>query len=153
MTDTAEKKYQLDAERVKGIFESCLCLFDESQREELLDKETGKVLVEGIMIKVYLDKFKLEHEYRPEIEGMLLDLPDQFHADKGGGWSFLNACDDRRGNQWTGLHAAMDQLFMLGIGIDFAQYQLPREMWSGFPGGMPYVSVGPQDRSDDTEST
>jgi hypothetical protein len=35
----------------------------------------------------------------------------------------------------------MEQLFTLGIALGLAQWQLPRDMWDIFPGGMPYVSV------------
>ena len=35
----------------------------------------------------------------------------------------------------------MDELFQLGVTLDLAAYQLPREMWSVFPGGVPYVVV------------
>jgi hypothetical protein len=72
---------------------------------------------------------------------MLAELPDMFKESGGGGWSFLNACDDRHGNQWTGLHQRMEQLFQLGIGIDKVECQLPREVWPALPGGMPYYIV------------
>jgi hypothetical protein len=71
---------------------------------------------------------------------MLAELPDNFHEKKGGGWTFLNGCMDRHGNQW-GEQINVDELVMLGQGLGLAKYQLPREMWSVFPGGMPYFSV------------
>lgn len=72
---------------------------------------------------------------------MLDKLPEQFHEATGGGWSFLNACNDRHGNQWTGLHQRMEQLFQLGIALGRVSYCLPREFWSAMPGGVPYIVV------------
>lgn len=80
---------------------------------------------------------------RDEIAALLAELPDQFHALRGGGWTFLNACDDRHGNQWTGEHRVMEMLFALGLGADLVLETLPREMWSILPGGMPYYAVKP----------
>ncbi len=82
--------------------------------------------------------------HRTTIGAMLAELPDEFHRDRGGGWSFLNACNDRHGEQWADLHATMEQLFMLGVATDQAECQLPRELWSALPGGMPYYCVMPE---------
>jgi len=68
-------------------------------------------------------------------------LPDEFHTGKGGGWSFLDACNDRNGAQWTSLHRTMDQLVCLGHAIGAVSFCLPREMWKILPGGMPYFVV------------
>ena len=69
------------------------------------------------------------------------NLPHQFRKSAGGGWSFLNACNQEDGEQWTGLHQRMDQLFAMAIGLGLAKWCLPRAMWDVFPGGMPYVVV------------
>ena len=61
--------------------------------------------------------------------------------DNGGGWSFLNMCVDKDGNQWTGFHEIVDKLLMLGIAIGKMSFLLPKQMWSILPGGMPYVVV------------
>jgi hypothetical protein len=114
---------KLTSENVERLFAVCL-------------KDSGKE-VEGIMAKVKLDVTGHEQD----IKDMLAELPDPFHATKGGGWSFLEACNDWGGNQWTGLHMRMDQLFMLGIAAESASWLLPREYWSTLPGGMPYVVV------------
>jgi len=55
--------------------------------------------------------------------------------------SFLNACQDRNGNQWTDLHQRMEQLFVLGQAAGFVSCLLPRDMWAALPGGMPYYVV------------
>lgn len=113
--------------RVKELFESCL---------------TGKniVEVEGIISRYGLDKEILDAN-KDEIKGMLQELPDQFKYNSGGGWSFLNACNDRDGNQWTGLHERMEQLFVLGMGLGIVEYVMPRDLWAAFPGGMPFLVV------------
>jgi hypothetical protein len=80
-------------------------------------------------------------ERKGKIKELLRELPDSFHKGKGGGMSFLEACLDRHGNQWTGLHQRMDQLFMLGTAIGAVNMCLPREMWETLPGGMPYYVV------------
>jgi hypothetical protein len=74
--------------------------------------------------------------------GELLDeLPDPFREDRGGGWTFLNACNDRHGAQWTDYHRDMEALVCLGIAAGRAQWTMPRDMWAGLYGGMPYVTV------------
>lgn len=122
----------LDPQRVEEIFLDCL--FRDGE-----DTSTH-VKAEGIMATIGFNPERLEG-HRQEIEAMLAELPDDFRESGGGGMSFLNACMDRHGNQWTGLHQTMDQLFTLGIGLDKASFLLPREMWGALPGGMPYLVV------------
>ena len=114
----------LTANRVEELFSACLA------RE-------GGIDVHGIMTSANLNVTGHEEE----IGTMLADLPEEFQARGGGGWSFLNACDTKNGEQWTGMHSTMERLFMLGIAVGKARWLLPREMWGALPGGMPYVSV------------
>lgn len=127
---------KLTADRVNEVFTDCL-----------LEDATDTVEVEGIVHPVVFSRAKLD-KYRTEIGEMLVELPLPFQpvaAGGGGGWSFLNACQDRDDNQWTGLHWTMEMLFQLGIGTDQAKWLMPRDMWSAFPGGMPYVAVFPKE--------
>ena len=39
------------------------------------------------------------------------------------------------------MHMTVESLLCLGIGLDLAEWCLPKEMWSLMPGGMPYVVV------------
>ena len=39
----------------------------------------------------------------------------------------------------------MEQLLTLGIGLGYAKYLMPREMWKMFPGGMPYFQIDLED--------
>lgn len=75
------------------------------------------------------------------IREMLLELPREFMKTGGGGWSFLNACNDKHGCQWTGLHQTMAQLFLLGMTIRMVVPTLPPELTDILPGGVPYFTI------------
>lgn len=115
------------AEKVRELVEACLN-----------GKEEGAVVVLGIVRKFGFDPAKIA-AHKEEIRALLDDMPETFHMGGGGGWSFLNLCNDRHGEQWTGLHQTMEELVALGEAAGMAKYLMPREMWSAFPGGMPYV--------------
>lgn len=72
---------------------------------------------------------------------MLNELPMNFMQSGGQGWSFLNMCVDKNGNQWTGSHEIVDKLVCLGIASGYANFVLPRGMWKILPGGMPYIAI------------
>jgi len=122
----------LDPERVNAVFLDCLF----KDYEDTSDM----VVAEGIVNDVGFHPERLE-SHRVEIEAMLDELPDEFKKSEGGGWSFLNACNDKQGNQWTGLHQRMGQLFQLGIAVGKVECQIPRDLWSAMPGGMPYYVI------------
>ena len=120
----------LQAERVDRIFRDCL-----------IGDRTGKYReVEGVMMRARFSTDKLE-EHHEMIAAMLACLPDNFREGRGGGWSFLNACEDRDGRQWTSLHETVDQLVVLGIGTGAVRFSLDRELWGSMPGGMPYFTI------------
>jgi hypothetical protein len=123
---------KLSSERVWEIFGDCL--FREGE------DTSNHIRAEGIMTNVGFHPERLE-SHRVAIEEMLSELPNEFKQSGGGGWTFLNACNDKKGNQWTGEHRVVEQLFLLGIAIDKVKFQLPREVWSALPGGMPYLVV------------
>lgn len=127
------QKVVLDPERVKAIFLDCLFKDGEDT--------SNHVKAEGIVRHVGFHPERL-NSHKEEIETLLDELPDEFKKSGGGGWSFLNACNDKHGNQWTGLRLQMEQLFQLGIGIGKVKSLLPREMWSALPGNMPYYVIG-----------
>lgn len=110
------------------------CLFSDDESME------GAIEVEGIVNRYAFHPGRIA-ENADTIGEMLAELPDEFQREKGGGWSFLNACMDRNGKQWTDLHQQQERLFALGIAAGKARWVLPREMWSHMPGGMPYVVV------------
>jgi hypothetical protein len=80
-------------------------------------------------------------EAKPQIDALLLELPDSFHQSKGGGWTFLNAFEDRHGRHW-GEHRDMEMLVCLGIAVGSASWML-REMMEALPGGVPYFEIHP----------
>lgn len=104
------------------------------------DNQESAVLIEGIAHTFGFAPDKIER-YRREISDLLSDLPDSFQESVGGGMSFLNACEDRRGNQWTGMHMDMESLVCLGIATGKVAFLMPRDMWEILPGGMPYFVV------------
>lgn len=122
---------KLTAERVKAVFHDCL--FNEGEPHD------NFVKAEGVVMTVGFHPGRLA-AHDADIEEMLGELPEQFHDTKGGGWSFLNACMTKDGEQW-GEHPTMDQLFQLGMAVGRVRCCFPRELWGMLPGGMPYYVV------------
>ena len=122
----------IDADRVSEIFNDCLFKQDEDT--------TNHVKAEGINSNVGFHPERLNSHIK-EITTMVMELPDDFMQSKGGGMTFLNACNDNQGDQWTGSHQRMEQLFQLGIAIGKVNLLLPRRLWTSLPGGMPYYVV------------
>lgn len=132
----------IDPEQVNEAFLEVLYT-DAEVKESKGKAPEGTVIVEGIMNRFGFHPGRLE-EKRDEVRHWLRALPHQFHADGGddsGGWSFLNACNQENGVQWTGLHIRMEQLFCLGMGLGLVKSQLPRRVWTHLPGGMPYYVI------------
>jgi len=123
---------ELTAENVETIFFDCLF----KGEEPIVDC----VRADGITSVLGFSPERLK-KHRDEIYEMLKQLPEGFQKESGGGMTFLNACNDKDGNQWTGLHTSMEQLMTLGIAIDKVKYCAPRDMWVALPGGMPYFVV------------
>lgn len=80
-------------------------------------------------------------EAKPEIDALLSELPKQFYRSGGGGWSFLNAAEDKDGNLW-GQHRDMESLVCLGIAVGSASW-IMKDMASALPGGVPYFEIHP----------
>ncbi len=67
-------------------------------------------------------------------------MPEEFHENNpSGGWTFLNLCNDKNGNQW-GEHRNMEELVCLSIALNMGKYLMPKVLWGSLPGGMPYIS-------------
>ncbi len=97
------------------------------------------IKVEGITMNVGFKSTNLE-AYRDDVKNMLLELPEPFFKETGGGWSFLNAIETKDGEQWAE-HRNLEQLVLLGIGLGYVTFLMPRNMWVMFPGGMPYFQI------------
>lgn len=120
---------ELSTKQVEELFQQCLSGTD------------GEGLtVRGIVTTGIFQPEAIE-AHREEIGQLLAELPEQFQASLGGGWSFLNACNDKHGRQWTSFQRTMEQLFMLGLASGQVAELLPRDMWPALPGGMPYYVV------------
>lgn len=127
-----EEKTKLTSENVEKIFMGCL--FEDGENTDV------HVIGNGVITKVGFNPERLK-EYEPKIIDMLSDLPDSFKESSGGGMSFLNMCQDKDDNQWSGQHSIMDMLVCLGNAINKVSFNLPRDMWNLLPGGMPYILV------------
>lgn len=131
----------LTTKKVHDIFMDCLFKDEEvagRSTEEML--ESGEVIpASGILNNIGFNASRLNTK-REEVKTMLSEFSDDFHVKGGGGMSFLNACNDKDGNQWTGEHKSMEEIFLLGIGLDMVQLA-PRAMWPSLPGCMPYVTI------------
>lgn len=127
----------IDPQEVEEIFTTCLYTSEELPNHIIPE---DAVVVEGIRGKYAFNPVRIK-EHQSRIIELLSELPLQFRKDSGGGWSFLNACDTKDGEQWTGFHLRMEQLFVLGMAIDKAKFVLPRSLWEALPGGMPYIVI------------
>lgn len=121
----------LNAAAVQEVFMDCL--FQEGE------DTSNAVIVEGITSRYGFHPQRLSNN-RTSIQTLLAELPENFRESSGGGWSFLQACQTKDGQQW-GEHRNAEQLMTLGLATGDAEYLLPREMWGAMPGGMPYFVV------------
>lgn len=128
----SDDKVKIDSEEVSRAFRDSLFA-----QGELTD---GAVIVEGIRAKYGFHPGRLKQQ-ESKVREWLSALPHGFRLKEGGGWSFLNACEDEDGNQWTGLHSQMEELFCLGLGLDLVVCLMPSDLWDALPGGMPYYAV------------
>lgn len=119
----------LTADSARGLFAGCLA-----------EAGCDGLAVEGIVTGATFDRARIAGRC-DDIRALLAELPGQFRSSGGGGWSFLNACEDRHDRQWTGMHRDMEQLFMLGIAAGLVALLMPRDLWEALPGGMPYYLV------------
>lgn len=122
----------MNASNLDKIFKDCLF-----KEDELIDgKPPGDfVKVHGIMQNFGFHPERLK-SHSDEIVSMFDDLHPNFTI--GGGWTFLNLCADKDGNQW-GEHRNCEQLVALAIGLNRGAYCLPRDTWDALPGGVPFV--------------
>ena len=79
-------------------------------------------------------------ENKTKIRKLLDQLPEKFHEETGGGFTFLNACQDNFGKQW-GEQLDVDKLICLGLATKDVEFCMPRDMWKALPGGVPYFMI------------
>lgn len=121
---------KLTVENVERIFVDCLTNEDNPNAIEC----------NPVIHKCVFDAQKI-NEHKDEIKECLMALPKEFRENEGGGYSFLAACNDIDGNQWTGLHLNMEKLFALGTAAGYITSLVPRNMWFMLPGNMPYFMI------------
>lgn len=123
---------KLSGDNVHRVFMECMY--------ESGENTDNHVLGEGVIQRIGFHPDRLQ-QHKHTIREMLDNLPDSFKKSGGGGMSFLNMCNDNSGEQWTSLHQTMDELVCLGSAIGSVSFALPRELWTSFPGGMPYITI------------
>jgi hypothetical protein len=128
---------ELNHDTVDTIIRDCLLTDEEADGVDPENLPDWIIPVRGILLSLGLHKERVE-AHRGEIRELL----DQTHPSFAEGMTFLNFCQDKDGNQWTGEHRTMDALICLGIASGDAEV-LGREMALALPGGMPYVRVKP----------
>lgn len=92
-------------------------------------------------------QFKFEEalaDERPNLIAMINELPIEFLKNGGGGWSFLNVCVKRDGEQWTGLHMVMTQFVAMSAALGMAKELGTPDLWQLMPGAVPYVVFDPE---------
>lgn len=122
---------KLTAENVEAILKDCFYKDGENAADAKI--------VEGVVNKFGFNPERLQ-SHSEAVKELLHCLPDQFQIDKGGGWSFLQACMTNTGEQWAE-HVNVEQLLVLGLATGHAKLCVPRELWQILPGGMPYFVV------------
>lgn len=124
---------KLTSDRVHELFLDCLF-----RDEELAGgmPYTRVIKGEGITKTAGFCAERLEG-HRAEIAELCEELPPEFKD----GWSFLNMCNTKDGELWTGEHRTMEELVMLGMAAGKIKLCAPKELWSVLPGGMPYYQV------------
>ena len=130
---------KLTAENVDTVFKYCLYDSTENVDKNEDDIPVGAKVAEGVMTRVAFDPSRLERR-REDIKSLLDQIKPEFHLSGGGGWSFPNLCEDREGNQWTGLQQTCDLLVCLALASGMGEFPMPRNLWEILPGGVPYVT-------------
>lgn len=106
--------------------------------ECLNSEEEGALIVDGIVTNYGFNPLKIEAN-KEEIRSILNEMPPEFHANGGGGMSFLNLCMTKDGVHWAE-HPTMGSLVALAIAANLESYTMDRSLWGILPGGVPYVS-------------
>lgn len=133
---TTELQFLIDPDAVDRAFKNCL--YREEEVAGVQGVPEGAVLVPALQATFGFHPGRLQ-EQRHLVESWLKALPRKFREE--GGDSFLNACMQENGTQWTGVHRRMEQLLSMAEGLGLAKQTYPRESWRRLPGGMPFYAV------------
>lgn len=134
-----KRKSYLSTQNVHQTFIDCLFREEELNNDDAEIPE-GAILVTGMTNRIGFNPERIRKN-RSKIIQMLNDLPPEFKK----GDSFLNACNNKKGLQWTSFHKSMEELFLLGMAINRVSFPLPRSCWALLPGSVPIVIVHDKD--------
>lgn len=123
---------KLNPARVIDIFKSCMFKDEELKNNRPTSEYT---VATGVLATVVFHTKRL-NENKTQINEML----DQIKNIEQGP-HFLDLCIDKTDRLWTGDHSVVDQLITLGFATELLEVpmNIPREMWTIFPEGLPYV--------------
>ncbi|MBM6866664.1 hypothetical protein H6A66_16095 [Bacteroides caecigallinarum] len=132
----------LSVENVDRIFSDCL-FRSHAEHDEYVKNQGVVIKVQSVQNPKVIVCFHSERleSHREEIKEMVLQLPESFHKGKGGGHSFLNMCENKDGDLWTGFQTEQEKLALLGMATHVLMPLLPIEESHILPGGMPYFRV------------
>lgn len=124
-------------ERIDDVIADCLY-----RPEEVPERipPVDAVIIKGVVREFAFHPTRLA-SHKADIALLCDELPSEFHKSGGGGWTFLNLCMDKHGNQW-GEQISGEALVVLAIATDQGGFLLSRDMWCILPGGVPYVWLG-----------
>ena len=123
---------KLTSENVTSILH--YCLFNDGENTD------NYVEAQGIQVDAGFHPERLK-EKEADIVALLMQLPDDYMSNIGGGMSFSRMCIDRTGEYWTDLHSVCEELVLLGTAIKKVSFVLPKRQWFLFPDGMPYIVI------------
>lgn len=128
-----EGEEKLNPARVNDIFQECLVRSDELCGESPTCEYS---IAEGVFETAKFHTGRL-NEQKPAINEMLDEIPD---IDQG--IHFLNLCIAKGNRLWTGDHAVVDRLMVLGFatGLLSVFANIPKSEWNDmFSQGLPFV--------------
>lgn len=131
----------IDAKRISAMIRASLWTEEQMaaaghDQKAMMEKS---VIVHGITQNLAFQPENLE-VHRAEVSRFLQALDSSFMESGGGGMSFVHMSFDRSGEQW-GEQRNAEELLCMGIGLGLCEFLLPRDLWAGLPGGVPYVVV------------
>lgn len=106
----------LTANGVREVLLDCFLKQDEIHDNKPRDG-VDVVYARGIKLSVGLHRGRLE-SHREHVKEFLRWLNDSYIV----GDCFLNMCNDRNGDLWTGSHRSMDELIVLSLGLGLIEF-------------------------------
>ena len=118
--------YKLHFNAVRKAYKKCAYPINKPLKKDAIK-------IESISGLNYLDRKGLE-QLRADVLEMLKELRQTEDSFK-----FHDIGFRHDGSIWAGDGATKEMLLIMSIGLGYGRITLPREMWSTFPGGLPYI--------------